>query len=331
MSLTARIDVLNIGLMLTALVVAIQLPFELVLFSYGILGPLHYLTEISWLHDRSYFTEHKHDFVLLIVTAMLIVALTLFWPADALDMDGWKSQLSLVALGGALLFVATRSRTVRWLGFGALGLVMLITHQAGLSGTRDYHAFFLLLLPTVVHICVFTGAFIMFGALKANSRTGYAALCVFVACIAACLLLPSMPQDVSDSTRHHYKLGFESLTNCLGYYLGHDIPSSGDVIFEQSPYPTIARFLAFAYTYHYLNWFSKTKIIRWHEVPAWRYVLVGVVWVASLGLSAYDFYLGFQWLLFLSLVHVFLEFPLNFRSFLGIGRELAKRLPRAAR
>src|SRR4051812_17287958 len=32
------------------------LPFELVLFSYAFLGPAHYLTEISWLHDRKYFS-----------------------------------------------------------------------------------------------------------------------------------------------------------------------------------------------------------------------------------------------------------------------------------
>ena len=28
----------------------------------------------------------------------------------------------------------------------------------------------------------------------------------------------------------------------------------------------VQAFLAFAYTYHYLNWFSKTLIIKWHQV-----------------------------------------------------------------
>jgi hypothetical protein len=30
-------------------------PFELLLFSYAVLGPLYYLAEISWLHKKKYF------------------------------------------------------------------------------------------------------------------------------------------------------------------------------------------------------------------------------------------------------------------------------------
>src|SRR5258708_35699939 len=50
-----RADAIHLGLMLLALAVAYVLPFELLLLSYAILGPVHYLTEISWLHDRKYF------------------------------------------------------------------------------------------------------------------------------------------------------------------------------------------------------------------------------------------------------------------------------------
>jgi hypothetical protein len=34
-------------------------PFHVFLAAYAILGPLHYLTEISWLHDRGYFTRRQ--------------------------------------------------------------------------------------------------------------------------------------------------------------------------------------------------------------------------------------------------------------------------------
>jgi hypothetical protein len=54
---TTQINYLNIGLMIVSCLLAFRFPFELFLFSYAILGPLHYLTEISWLHDRKYFTE----------------------------------------------------------------------------------------------------------------------------------------------------------------------------------------------------------------------------------------------------------------------------------
>src|SRR5258707_10940721 len=56
---TAQVNYLNIGLMIVSCVLAFISPFELFLFAYAVLGPLHYLTEISWLHDRKYFIEAK--------------------------------------------------------------------------------------------------------------------------------------------------------------------------------------------------------------------------------------------------------------------------------
>ena len=76
---------------------------------------------------------------------------------------------------------------------------------------------------------------------------------------------------------------------------------------------------------HCLNWFSKTSIIKWHEVPRSRWIGVVVMWVSSVGLYGYNYELGLYWLLFLSFLHVFLEFPLNWHSFFGIGRELMAR------
>ena len=82
------------------------------------------------------------------------------------------------------------------------------------------------------------------------------------------------------------------------------------------------RLIAFAYTYHYLNWFSKTSIIKWHEVSMNRIAVIAVVWLASLALYAYNYDTGMAILYFLSILHVMLEFPLNHRTFAGIGREL---------
>ena len=42
-----RLNYLNIGLMAASCAVAWFLPFELFLLAYAVLGPLHYLTEIS--------------------------------------------------------------------------------------------------------------------------------------------------------------------------------------------------------------------------------------------------------------------------------------------
>ncbi len=78
-----------------------------------------------------------------------------------------------------------------------------------------------------------------------------------------------------------------------------------------------ARFIAFAYTYHYLNWFSKTSVIGWHQVSRRKLAGVLVIWVFSVGLYLYDYRLGLLALLFLSLLHVVYEFPLNYISVRG--------------
>jgi hypothetical protein len=75
------------------------------------------------------------------------------------------------------------------------------------------------------------------------------------------------------------------------------------------------RLIAFAYTYHYLNWFSKTSVIKWYAVPKKWLISIVLIWVFSVALYAYDYVTGLKALLFLSMLHVFLEFPLNFRSF----------------
>src|SRR5262249_1389908 len=82
----------------------------------------------------------------------------------------------------------------------------------------------------------------------------------------------------------------------------------------------MGRFLAFAYTYHYLNWFSKTGIIRWHVISGRRLALIGAVYVAALGVYAYDYHVGLVALFVLSLVHVLLEFPLDLQTMAAVAR-----------
>ena len=80
----------------------------------------------------------------------------------------------------------------------------------------------------------------------------------------------------------------------------------------------LGRFIAFAYTYHYLNWFSKTSIIQWHKMPRLNLGIVLVMWAAAVSLYLYDYQTGLTALLLLSFLHVFMEFPLNFQSLRGI-------------
>src|SRR5689334_10764088 len=52
-------DIVHLGLMLGALALTYLVPFELLLLAYVVLGPAHYTTEISWLHDRKYFLPRR--------------------------------------------------------------------------------------------------------------------------------------------------------------------------------------------------------------------------------------------------------------------------------
>src|ERR1700733_3954794 len=54
------INAVHLGLMLAALAITYLVPFELLLLSYVVLGPAHYFTEFSWLHDRKYFLPHRN-------------------------------------------------------------------------------------------------------------------------------------------------------------------------------------------------------------------------------------------------------------------------------
>ena len=84
----------------------------------------------------------------------------------------------------------------------------------------------------------------------------------------------------------------------------------------------VMRFIAFAYTYHYLNWFSKTSVIQWHKVPKITLLITLSLWLFSVALYVIDYDIGLKALYFLSFLHVFLEFPLNITSFQGIFKSI---------
>jgi hypothetical protein len=292
-----RINYLNIGLMLGSAALACLLPFEVFLASYAILGPLHYLTQISWLHDRGYFTTGRWDWVPL--AALGVVSLEAAYGGWL----GWQGA-PLAAFGLGIMVAFARHPAVK-----VATLVVCIALAAPLQDWFPARLFFGVLLTTVIHVYVFTGLFILAGSLKSGSRSGYASFAVFVACGVGLLLV--QPATAYQPTRY--------VLDNLGPFSGVVVtmrrlmPGEGDAAFV-----AVGRFLGFAYTYHYLNWFSKTGVIRWHEISRARMAGIGVLWLASVGLYAYDYAIGLAALFFLSIVHVFLEFPLDARTLVDV-------------
>lgn len=186
-----------------------------------------------------------------------------------------------------------------------------------------YYGLVAFLLITIVHVFVFTAAFILFGALKSKSRSGALSLVVFCLCAASFFVV--VPDAFGPSAGTFVRSSYESFTtlNAQLIRLFHLGPGSTlSEVYESSAGLIVMRLIAFAYTYHYLNWFSKTSVIKWHEIPKSRTAVILALWAASLAIYARSYELGFVVLYFLSVLHVMLEFPLNHQTFIGIGKEL---------
>ena len=333
-SLTVRqIDYLNIGLMLVACLCAFIVPFELFLLAYAVLGPLHYLTEISWLHDRGYFAGPRQTGGasranrLWLSLVMVTLAVMLFGVISEkilgkMVTPTWEIALFYLVFVTAALLVFVKNAVARVMLAGLTAAALLLFNDT------QYYALIAFFLITIIHVLVFTGAFILHGALKSKSRSGLLSLAVFVACTASFFFYSpdALMHAVGDYVRNSYS-AFQML-NIQLIKLFH--PGSGaslQDIYESSTGLAVMRLIAFAYTYHYLNWFSKTSIIKWHEIPRTRSTLIVGLWLASLVLYAYSYETGMIALYFLSVLHVMLEFPLNHHTFVGIGRELQAFAP----
>ena len=330
-----RISHLNSGLMLASLAAAYLIPFELFLLAYAVLGPLHYLTEISWIHDRRYFMDAEASargrrimrlWLLLVGTTLAVMVYGL--AAEKLLQGGASPKVEiglfyLVLVAAALMVFRSNSFvTGGTLLFTALGLLLF--------NSSPYYGLIAFFIVTIVHVLIFTAAFVLLGALKARSRAAALSLGVYGACLAALFLFAPASGAVSPFARESYQ-PFETLNAQLIQVLGLGPGTALRDIYESDAGAMVMRLIAFAYTYHYLNWFTKTSVIGWNKMSKARAAAIALLWLAAVAIYAWDYLLGFVILYSLSVLHVMLELPLNHQSFVGVGRELAGRLrPRRA-
>ena len=322
---TTQVNVLNIGLMLASCVAAFVFPFQVFLLSYAVLGPLHYLTQISWLHTRGYFTTRKRDYLLLLALCLCLLACKyIFIDAFEIDARSWAVTAMLVAIAGAG-GMALAARPVVTAALIAVALLL----APWIASLDSVQIVILTFLPTIIHVYCFTAAFILYGALRGRSVSGIASLVVFAACTASFFVYrPHAAGEVGEYVRSTYGL-FSKLNVYLADWLGLP-PLDGDTgVYGSQAGLALMRFIAFAYTYHYLNWFSKTSVIQWHKIPrAWAVANV-VLWLGAIALYVYDYRLGMLVLFSLSWLHVVLELPLDHRTFAGIGHEISALVRRS--
>ncbi len=314
---TEKIDITNILLMIVSCCVAMVLPFELFLFSYAILGPLHYLTEISWLHDKNYYTKSRYDAIILVVVGLLITV-KYFDSFLEIDLpDGFDANLAYIGLLSSIIFVTVKNPYYKIGGIAVLILSSQVSH--------NYKVFFTIFLPTLIHVYFFTAIFMLYGALKSQSRFGIPSVIAMILCpFALMYIFPDRafnpPTDYSVGAYQLFKVvNMQWLMHVNDVPLQNDMTAWDKIIFHSKDGILLMRFIAFAYTYHYLNWFSKTKIIQWHNVPKVRFAAVIILWLISVAIYINNYASGLKWLVFLSFLHVLLEFPLNVTSVIGIG------------
>jgi hypothetical protein len=283
-----RGDVIHLGLLVAAAVMSYVLPFELLLISYIVLGPAHYFTEISWLHDRKYFMPHRAPAIVLALAAL----------GGMFIADPWWS--------GVLVWSCLAGSAIAALGLSARASAMLATLGAALTlvmalGGAPF-VFIAVLLPTFIHVSIFTLVFMTLGAIRARSAAQLLIVGAYLAAMAAIVIVPPSARTLIPEFA---RLG--------AYYFGPVAPELGS-LFGQPDLQFAGRItglLSFVYTYHYLNWFIKADVIRWSRMPRRRLAAVAVLSVAATAFCFYNYVWGITVLLVVSLAHVLLEFPLD--------------------
>ncbi|MET4171173.1 MULTISPECIES: hypothetical protein [unclassified Bradyrhizobium] len=289
-------DAIHLGLMLLAFAASYLVPFELLLLAYVVLGPAHYFTEISWLHDRSYYLPHRGIAAVLAIIAVV---------AALIDNASWFGLAMWGALVVCAMLAATTSAIESMLLFMVAIVLSAIMYSSGSS-----LAVIGILIPTLIHVSLFTLIFMVLGAHRSGSRVQAALVVVYLLAVAMILLLPPTAEIRIPSFARVGQDYFGNVGPALGRLFG--VP--GLVLDTR-----LTSLLAFVYTYHYLNWFIKADIIRWTEVPKARLAAMAAASAASTALYFYDYAFGFTFLLALSLIHILLEFPLDSLALRQLG------------
>jgi len=264
-----KIDIFNIILVVVSLIVAILIPFELFLFSYVILGPLHYLTEINWLHKKRYFFSANIKWSLLFL--LLTVLISIYPVIKFIDL-GLTQSVDYI-----LVLIGRQSHVLLLIGFlFSLSLLFfkkikdllamlffaIVLSYTWMAFFPDFFIFITVFLPTIIHVYLFTLLFILYGAIKGKSKYG---IYLTFTILAVPFVISYFPIDIINHQPSNKTTTTFIDSNML--IVGTKIAElfnkleNGKFLLLSEIGIRIQIFIAFAYTYHYLNWFSKTAII----------------------------------------------------------------------
>ncbi|MCB0395704.1 MAG: hypothetical protein KDD36_03565 [Flavobacteriales bacterium] len=331
-------NMLNAALIWVSLLMAYVIPFHLFLYAFAILGPLHYVTELNWLEQKQFFVKGntwKWAFGALAFGFSLPYMLQIPLWNDVVVAMGWPVQQMYGWINGCVWMALILAATLVFLKDAIARILVLLAGISSAFLLRDVFAYNLwigLFLPTIIHVYLFTYIFMIYGHLKEPTSTGIACLVSMLLVPLFIVALPVFPEMTPLS--EYVKATFTGNDfHVLNVMLGRSIGSSdgkGFYFYAPNDYK-MQVFVAFAYIYHYLNWFSKTTVIGWHKnLTTKRTIAIILLWVVSAGLFMYDYRTGMLCVLLLTTLHVFFEFPLNLISIKEVVRlTLIKPKPKA--
>ena len=186
---TKQIDVINIGFIILSFILAFKLPFELFIFSYVVLGPLHYLTELNWLNKRNFFVADR-KWVWLFIFLCLLISLPAILSLPLFNFIKPESKANIFFKFLNLSY----SKIILFMFLFAIGLVYINKRQYLLLYflaciiaafiLKKYISFYVIVagifLPTIIHVYLFTLLFMIQGALHTKSWQGITGIILLI-------------------------------------------------------------------------------------------------------------------------------------------------------
>lgn len=323
-----KLSRLNTILIIVALLLAYIIPFGLFLFSYAVLGPLHYITEINWIKDKKYFITNINTtywYALLIIFSVIFAIpylSRLGWFQTVLPKHTLTFLQTVLPLytNGLLFVTLVIIFSVFWIKNKKAQVIAILAGLVFAYLLKDLSFYKLLLgalVPTLIHVYLFTVLFMIYGNIKSKQKL-LSLNVLLLLCIPIIIMLfdtdPRIDKLAPNTIKSYIDSGFYHLNQVVSQTLFNN--PEKQFYFNNLINFKIQIFIAFAYTYHYLNWFSKTTIIGWHkQLTKKKSVIIFLLWIVSISLYAYNYQTGLFLLVFLSILHVMLEFPLNVLTF----------------
>lgn len=302
-----NIELLNIFLILISGVFAFTLPFQTFLFVYAFLGPLHYLTEINWLHQRNYFLNHKNN-VFYLLFPIFLIGIIVYIP----NLFLLKPIIPLLIFLALLIAIFNQNKNEKIYKNWKFITLMIMGIVTSYYFRNSFHIIFSIFLPTLIHVFIFTGIFILSGFLKNKTKITLFTFIIFIITSLFLLTFNLNSSFFMEDIQPIYH-SFEKLNTVIFSIFNKEVIANKDIYFSNFGIK-VMQFITFAYTYHYLNWFSKTSVIQWHKTTKTKIIIIIFIWILSVTLYIYNYKTGLFWLYLLSLTHVILEFPLNITS-----------------